>query len=648
MVRNANLCENCIDVHREEGAYFPMKRTAFLVLLCLCLMLGACFATAGAEGAIEISTKEQLKVLVDNVAADPNKYQGKTVKLLNDIDLGGDTWTPIDTFKGEFDGNGKTIRNFKMGYVTTADGNRYGFFRLLSSGAKVHDLTLQSVNAIVEAKGYYGTLACNNGEIGTTATEVKNIHIKDVNVTVASGDKTRFGGLFHWTTENVSNCTVENISVNAPNGVKYAGGFSAFADTRNHWWLSLENCAVKGFKLTAGKKDAQYIGGFVGYAQTGGMHQNLKNCSVTGLDFTINGIGDTMVSGFISIPGSYITATNCSTQGTINASQMTDSKSGVGGFFSDFGWYGTTDVTSKLTNCSADVTITSGGAMAGGFVAYAHITQDSPTDVDNKQFRFDNCTASGNVINPNGFAGGFVGVGDRGEYLNCTATGLVSGKIAGGFIGEVRDWKPTYPDKNVAAFQKNFGYDANQVKLSGCKAVGTVLGTEKAGGLIGNVGKSLNGTAAEGAAGELIVTNCTAAPAVIGAKKSTQVAPYLNSTADSKTTRMDKLSGKRTTANPTDGSKALAMDQNGNVTIPEGGADVQHTDDPELKWIPAGSIIHRDGSITLPGEEVADEVTAVMPPKTGVDSADRFIPMALLSLLCMAALVTLRRKERRS
>lgn len=632
---NANLCENCIDVHREEGAYFPMKRTAFLVLLCLCLILGACFATAGAEGVIEISTKEHLKALVDDVAADPNKYQGKTVKLLNDIDLGGAVWTPIAEFKGEFNGNGKTIKNITI----NAGDSQAGFFTLLSSPANVHDLTLQDVTANA-AKGRFGTLAYRANDCTIT-----NNHVKNVTVTVSNASAWA-GGMFGVLSSNASNCSVENLKITAANGIMYTGGFAGIIDG----YRNVENCSVKKviFNVQNGQ---QPIGGFVGQTQINSAYGTFKNCHVSGIDFTISGSSDTLgVGGFVGVPGAFAYFENCNSRGKIDASGMTSDV--VGGFVGNLGW-GTTYTSNPfrmytMNNCSADVDIVSGGALAGGFIASSH------TQGGTKQGVFNNCKATGNVTNANGVAGGFAGDADRGDFTNCSASGLISGKTAGGFIGQVNDWKPSYDSGcNAAAFKQNLNHDANQIKLSGCKAVGTVIGTEKVGGLIGNVGKSLNGTAEEGAAGELIVTDCTAAPAVIGAKKSTQVAPYLNSTADSKTSKMDKLSGKRTTANPTDSSKALAMDQNGNVTIPEGGADVQHTDDPELKWIPAGSIIHRDGSITLPGEEPVDDdddddVSVIVPPKTGVDSADRFIPMALLSLLCMTALVTLRRKERRS
>lgn len=608
-----------------------MKRTAFLVLLCLCLILGACFATAGAAGTnVQISTAEELTEVVAAIKADSDKYQGNTIILLNDIDLQGAVWTPIPEFKGEFNGNNKKIHNFTI----NAGDSQAGFFTLLSNPANVHDLTLSDVTVNVTS-GRFGALAYRANSCTLT-----NNHVKNVKVTVSNANAWA-GGMFGYLASNASNCSVENLEITAANGIMFTGGFAGIINGNR----TVENCNVKNFHLEV-QNGQQPIGGFVGQTQINSANGAFANCRVEGIDFKISGSSDTLgVGGFVGVPGAFARIENCTSEGKIDASGMTFVE--VGGFMGNLGW-GTTRSSDPfpmytIKNCSADVDIVSGGALAGGFIASSH-TQDGT-----KQGVFNSCTATGNVTNANGVAGGFAGDADRGDFTNCSASGLVSGKTAGGFIGQVNDWKPSYDNGcNAAAFNKNLQHDANQIKLSGCKAVGTVLGTEKAGGLIGNVGRSLNGTAAEGAAGELIVTSCTTAPAVIGAKKSAQVNPYLNSAADSKTTRTDNLTGKRTTAKPTDGSQTLAMDENGNVTIPEGGADVQHTDNPELKWIPTGSTIRRDGSIILSSEGSVDDDDVIVPPKTGVNSADRFIPVALLSLLCMTALITLRRKERRS
>ena len=66
-----------------------------------------------------ISTAEDLKTFRDLASHDPSIC----AKLINDIDLGGEQWTPIgnsDVYAGIFDGNGKTIRGLNVTGVENA------------------------------------------------------------------------------------------------------------------------------------------------------------------------------------------------------------------------------------------------------------------------------------------------------------------------------------------------------------------------------------------------------------------------------------------------------------------------------------------------------------------------------------------------
>ena len=72
--------------------------------------------TANSQGVYEISNVEQL-VLFSEMVNSGTTFEGKTVKLTNDIDLKGRTFTPIGgcgtgkTFRGTFDGDYHTVRN---------------------------------------------------------------------------------------------------------------------------------------------------------------------------------------------------------------------------------------------------------------------------------------------------------------------------------------------------------------------------------------------------------------------------------------------------------------------------------------------------------------------------------------------------------
>jgi hypothetical protein len=88
----------------------------------------------------EITTAAHLIALADYVGEsvnNANSTKGKCYKLMNDIDLNGLTWVPIGDyyydfndhynvyrlFQGNFDGNGKTVKN-----ITGSGTYQSGFF----------------------------------------------------------------------------------------------------------------------------------------------------------------------------------------------------------------------------------------------------------------------------------------------------------------------------------------------------------------------------------------------------------------------------------------------------------------------------------------------------------------------------------------
>ena len=121
---------------------------------------------------INISTVSDLNKLKANMLEDSEYTINKIFVLQNDIDLGGTEWSPLGynpdfsigdseallktAFKGIFDGNGCTIRNFRM----TDNSCAYtGFFGAVAGGT-VKNLNIEdaSLNYIYSVKnGIYGT-----------------------------------------------------------------------------------------------------------------------------------------------------------------------------------------------------------------------------------------------------------------------------------------------------------------------------------------------------------------------------------------------------------------------------------------------------------------------------------------------------------
>lgn len=151
-----------------------------------------------------------------------NNFRNQTVKLADNIDLGGEAWTPIgkslDTlFSGHFDGQGYTVANF----MVEADAGA-GLFGYVGYGS-IRNVTVKG--AAIEAHHYAGALAGYVQNPGTSIAEeritiIDNCHAEDVQVTLTpdanndNGDKA--GGLLGYTVRTaVSNCSVEDARVTA-------------------------------------------------------------------------------------------------------------------------------------------------------------------------------------------------------------------------------------------------------------------------------------------------------------------------------------------------------------------------------------------------------------------------------------------------
>ena len=125
-------------------------------------------------------------------------------KLVSDIDFNGKSVSPLFSsstpFAGHFDGNGKTIKNFKVA-DTDQDGNNkhvtsstqyYGFFGYIGANGIVENVTLDSFNVYVaratslssSKQSHYGLLA------GYNAGTVKNVTVTNSTLSVKSTNKT--------------------------------------------------------------------------------------------------------------------------------------------------------------------------------------------------------------------------------------------------------------------------------------------------------------------------------------------------------------------------------------------------------------------------------------------------------------------------
>ena len=169
-----------------------------------------------AEGLYETSTRnyevysaEGLQYVFANVIPQ-NREQSQSVNLMNDIDLSGIIWEPIDNMHFTFNGNGHTISN-----VTCKEGWRSGFFSY-AGGVTVNDLTLENVTASGSQVGIFA----GSGE----GFRANNCYLKGDNTVNYYETEETWGGIgaitgvISGSTVNVEICEGATVTLNK-NGI---------------------------------------------------------------------------------------------------------------------------------------------------------------------------------------------------------------------------------------------------------------------------------------------------------------------------------------------------------------------------------------------------------------------------------------------
>lgn len=134
--------------------------------------------TGEAEDPYLIADKEQLKAFASSLNSKID-YSGKYVKLAEDIDISGETWSPIGgsfyRFNGDFDGDGKAVTGLTVGSEETPlvlDGSSayVGLFGQIGEHARIRNVALNNVAVYTHSSGsaYVGGIA---GRMSGTDTE---------------------------------------------------------------------------------------------------------------------------------------------------------------------------------------------------------------------------------------------------------------------------------------------------------------------------------------------------------------------------------------------------------------------------------------------------------------------------------------------
>ena len=220
-----------------------------------------------------INTAEELAGLA-KLVNEGNSFAKKTVKLGEDINLGGATWTPIGTkaapFKGTFDGQGKTISNMK---VAMGEGSYAGLFGYINGGGTVKGVNMKNVEASgysyagsIAGRVYTGTIedchvtgtvkitsqyAYAGGIVGGDYVQLRNCSVLADDGQITVKEKTGAGGICGWHTEGdyqLDNLHVKNLKITAWGNV---GGIFGFI----HYGNALTNSSAEDIVLTKTRVD---------------------------------------------------------------------------------------------------------------------------------------------------------------------------------------------------------------------------------------------------------------------------------------------------------------------------------------------------------------------------------------------------------
>ncbi len=262
-----------------------------------------------------------------------NDFAGKTVTLLQNIDLGGEKdnqWTPIGfyandgnsankPFKGTFDGDNKTVSNL---YYDGRDNGK-GLFGYLGEGGTIKNLTISGAHVIGQAA--VGALLGAAEKTGT----VENCHVTGLIEIGGHNGTTDFENIVGGLIGQGSYLTIVNCSVVGADGSyveahgSVGGLVGRLAEGLTIQKATVENIEVRGKANQYGGPAGGNIGGVVGLIGYSSTVQDvtlnkvtvLTNDNVNTLGAVVGGVSN--ATGTVTING--ISAQNVTLTGGSNA-----------------------------------------------------------------------------------------------------------------------------------------------------------------------------------------------------------------------------------------------------------------------------------------------------------------------------------------
>lgn len=165
-----------------------------------------------------IEDADQLKLMNKLVSTNDSSAATASYKLIADIDLNGDSWTPVggakETFNGNFNGDGHSITNFKI--INSPHDFYTGFFTIIGATAEICNLRL--ANFTVEDKtgrpvNWVG------GIVGKNDGMIRNCMVQSASILAAAPPEGQnvtgniAGGIAGFNSNTITNCLVDSTTV---------------------------------------------------------------------------------------------------------------------------------------------------------------------------------------------------------------------------------------------------------------------------------------------------------------------------------------------------------------------------------------------------------------------------------------------------
>ena len=191
-----------------------------------------------------IADKYQMQAMPGLLAAGEKKY----FKLVDDVDMEGAAWTPVDakTAYVSLDGGGKTLSNFTV----TGASDPAGLFSTLNG--QVKDLTIAGAS-VTATTGAVGILAGDLGNSGSETASVEGVCISGCHT--GSSSFSGVGGILAGNIRKagtmVKDVTVSGSDVTSTNN--YVGGLVGYVRfTSTFERCRISACAVRGKDISGG------------------------------------------------------------------------------------------------------------------------------------------------------------------------------------------------------------------------------------------------------------------------------------------------------------------------------------------------------------------------------------------------------------